>query len=69
MVPCLERKLHKRMKLKLTTKLMEHYERHCPTSEFRVRCLVPPPPGYKVSHHAPGCSAFSTKQVRVWRQR
>lgn len=46
-VPCLERKLHKKMKLKISTKLMEHYERHCPSSAYRVRCLVPPPTGYK----------------------
>lgn len=27
---------------------MEHYEHHCPPSERRFNCLVPPPVGYKI---------------------
>ena len=37
------------MRLKLDLSLMEHYERHCPPPERRFNCLIPPPPGYKVS--------------------
>lgn len=47
-IPCLDHATHKKMKLKLKTRLMEHYERHCPTSEFRMRCLIAPPSDYKV---------------------
>lgn len=47
-IPCLDNRIHKKMKLKLSTQVMEHYERHCPTPELRLKCLVPPPRGYKV---------------------
>ncbi|CAI5481122.1 unnamed protein product [Closterium sp. Yama58-4] len=46
-IPCLDHNIHKKMKLHLSTSLMEHYERHCPPSNLRVRCLVPPPADYK----------------------
>ncbi|GJP55483.1 hypothetical protein CLOM_g14435 [Closterium sp. NIES-68] len=46
-IPCLDHNIHKKMKLHLKTGLMEHYERHCPPSDLRVRCLVPPPADYK----------------------
>ncbi|CAI7866050.1 unnamed protein product [Closterium sp. NIES-53] len=46
-IPCLDHNIHKKMKLHLSTSLMEHYERHCPPYNLRVRCLVPPPADYK----------------------
>ncbi|KAK1270876.1 putative methyltransferase PMT9 [Acorus gramineus] len=48
LIPCLDRHLIYQMKLKLNLSLMEHYERHCPPSDRRYNCLVPPPIGYKV---------------------
>ena len=48
LIPCLDRNLIYQMRLKLDLSLMEHYERHCPPSERRFNCLIPPPPGYKV---------------------
>ncbi|CAI5473221.1 unnamed protein product [Closterium sp. Yama58-4] len=48
-VPCLSPAMNKRMKLKLNTKVMEHYERHCPPDDLMPHCLVPQPPGYKTS--------------------
>ncbi|KAK7243086.1 hypothetical protein RIF29_37870 [Crotalaria pallida] len=48
LIPCLDRHLIYQMRLKLDLSLMEHYERHCPPSERRFNCLIPPPPGYKV---------------------
>ena len=49
LIPCLDRNLIYQMRLKLDLSLMEHYERHCPPPERRFNCLIPPPPGYKVS--------------------
>ena len=46
-IPCLDHTIHKKMKLKLTTALMEHYERHCPDARFKLQCLVPPPSNYQ----------------------
>ncbi|CAI5937283.1 unnamed protein product, partial [Closterium sp. NIES-64] len=48
-VPCLSPAMNKQMKLKLNTKVMEHYERHCPSDDLMPHCLVPQPPGYKTS--------------------
>ncbi|KAF7837462.1 putative methyltransferase PMT3 [Senna tora] len=48
LIPCLDRHLIYQMRLKLDLSLMEHYERHCPPSERRYNCLIPPPGGYKV---------------------
>ncbi|KAG0591906.1 hypothetical protein KC19_1G211000 [Ceratodon purpureus] len=48
LVPCLDRNLNHQMKLKLNLSLMEHYERHCPPTDHRLNCLIPPPPNYKV---------------------
>jgi hypothetical protein len=48
LIPCLDRNLHYQLKLKLNLSLMEHYEHHCPPSERRFNCLVPPPVGYKI---------------------
>lgn len=49
LIPCLDRNLIYQMRLKLDLSLMEHYERHCPPSERRFNCLIPPPNGYKVA--------------------
>lgn len=48
LIPCLDRNLIYQLKLKLELNLMEHYERHCPPTERRFNCLIPPPEGYKV---------------------
>eukprot|EP00262_Sarcandra_glabra_P004239 TRINITY_DN1519_c4_g1_i1.p1 TRINITY_DN1519_c4_g1~~TRINITY_DN1519_c4_g1_i1.p1 ORF type:complete len:626 (+),score=88.56 TRINITY_DN1519_c4_g1_i1:223-2100(+) len=48
LIPCLDRNLIYQLKLKPNLILMEHYERHCPPSERRYNCLIPPPIGYKV---------------------
>ncbi|XP_047322006.1 probable methyltransferase PMT9 [Impatiens glandulifera] len=48
LIPCLDRNLIYQLKLKLNLTLMEHYERHCPPSERRYNCLIPPPTGYKI---------------------
>lgn len=48
LIPCLDRNLIYRTRLKLDLALMEHYERHCPLPERRYNCLIPPPPGYKI---------------------
>ncbi|GFP83372.1 probable methyltransferase pmt8 [Phtheirospermum japonicum] len=48
LIPCLDRHLIYQMRLKLDLSLMEHYERHCPLSERKFNCLIPPPPGYKI---------------------
>lgn len=48
-IPCLDLKMNKKLKLKLNHSVMEHYERHCPPQEHRLQCLIPPPPNYKVS--------------------
>ena len=50
LIPCLDRHLIYQMRLKLDLSLMEHYERHCPPSERRFNCLIPPPAGYKVKN-------------------
>lgn len=47
-IPCLDLKMNKKLKLKLNHSVMEHYERHCPPQEHRLQCLIPPPPNYKV---------------------
>lgn len=49
LIPCLNRDLIYQLRLKLDLSLMEHYERHCPPPERRFNCLIPPPPGYKVT--------------------
>ena len=49
LIPCLDRNLITQMRLKLDLSLMEHYERHCPLTERRFNCLIPPPHGYKVT--------------------
>lgn len=51
LIPCLDRNLIYQMRLKLDLSLMEHYERHCPLPERQFNCLIPPPPGYKVSEN------------------
>uniref|UniRef100_A0A7N0T4S5 Methyltransferase n=1 Tax=Kalanchoe fedtschenkoi TaxID=63787 RepID=A0A7N0T4S5_KALFE len=48
LIPCLDRNLISQMKLKLNLSIMEHYERHCPPSQRRYNCLIPPPYGYKI---------------------
>jgi SAM-dependent methyltransferase len=48
LIPCLDRNLIYQMRMKLDLSLMEHYERHCPPSERRFNCLIPPPRGYKI---------------------
>ncbi|GMH06800.1 hypothetical protein Nepgr_008640 [Nepenthes gracilis] len=48
LIPCLDRHLIYRLKLKPNMTLMEHYERHCPPPERRYNCLIPPPAGYKI---------------------
>ncbi|KAJ8750243.1 hypothetical protein K2173_014158 [Erythroxylum novogranatense] len=48
LIPCLDRNLIYQLKLKLNLALMEHYERHCPSPERRLNCLIPPPVGYKI---------------------
>ncbi|KAM7527311.1 hypothetical protein LguiB_030721 [Lonicera macranthoides] len=48
LIPCLDRNLLYQTRLKVDLNLMEHYERHCPQSERRYNCLIPPPPGYRV---------------------
>lgn len=48
LIPCLDRDLIYQLKLKLNLSLMEHYERHCPPSDRRFNCLIPPPIGYKI---------------------
>ncbi|KAE8660412.1 putative methyltransferase PMT8 [Hibiscus syriacus] len=48
-IPCLDRNLIYQTRLKLDLSVMEHYERHCPLPEKRYNCLIPPPPGYRVS--------------------
>lgn len=48
-IPCLDQSIHKKLGLHPITKRMEHYERHCPTDDLRLHCLVPPPKGYQVS--------------------
>ncbi|KAL9671803.1 hypothetical protein QQ045_009376 [Rhodiola kirilowii] len=48
LIPCLDRNLIHQMKLKLNLSIMEHYERHCPPSQRRYNCLIPPPTGYKI---------------------
>ncbi|GBG80217.1 hypothetical protein CBR_g30584 [Chara braunii] len=60
-VPCLDRQIHKLMDLSLDYSVMQHYERHCPTEELRLRCLVPPPPGYKLPIRWP------ESRDKVWR--
>nr|CAB3471239.1 unnamed protein product [Digitaria exilis] len=47
-IPCLDRALHYRLRLRLNLSLMEHYERHCPPAPLRLNCLIPPPDGYQV---------------------
>ncbi|KAK1318439.1 putative methyltransferase PMT9 [Acorus calamus] len=61
LIPCLDRHLIYQMKLKLNLSLMEHYERHCPPSDRRYNCLVPPPIGYKVPIRWP------TSRNEVWK--
>lgn len=51
LIPCLDRNLIYQTRLKLDLSLMEHYERHCPIPQRRYNCLIPPPPGYKVTLH------------------
>ncbi|XP_042387885.1 probable methyltransferase PMT3 isoform X1 [Zingiber officinale] len=48
LIPCLDRNFIYQSRLKLDLSLMEHYERHCPQSERRFNCLIPPPSEYKV---------------------
>ncbi|KAG0590062.1 hypothetical protein M758_1G067100 [Ceratodon purpureus] len=48
-IPCLDLAMNKKLKLKLNHSVMEHYERHCPPSDHRLNCLIPPPPNYKVA--------------------
>ncbi|CAN6220323.1 unnamed protein product [Urochloa humidicola] len=48
LIPCLDRALHYRLRLRLNLSLMEHYERHCPSASRRLNCLIPPPDGYQV---------------------
>jgi len=54
LIPCLDRNLIYQTRLKLDLAVMEHYERHCPIPERRYNCLIPPPPGYKVTFHSQG---------------
>ncbi|XP_047059158.1 probable methyltransferase PMT9 [Lolium rigidum] len=48
LIPCLDRGLHRQLRLRLNLSLMEHYERHCPPAPRRLNCLIPPPAGYLV---------------------
>ncbi|GAV84440.1 Methyltransf_29 domain-containing protein [Cephalotus follicularis] len=48
LIPCLDRNLIYQLRLKPNLTLMEHYERHCPPSDRRYNCLIPPPIGYKI---------------------
>lgn len=61
LIPCLDRHHIYQTRLKLDLNLMEHYERHCPQSERRFNCLIPPPPGYKVPIKWP------TSRDEVWK--
>ncbi|KAL3690937.1 hypothetical protein R1sor_004588 [Riccia sorocarpa] len=47
-IPCLDQPTQKKLKMKLNHSVMEHFERHCPPSEHRLKCLIPPPPNYQV---------------------
>ncbi|CAD6217804.1 unnamed protein product [Miscanthus lutarioriparius] len=49
LIPCLDRRLHYQLRLRLNLSLMEHYERHCPPAPRRLNCLIPPPVGYQDS--------------------
>ncbi|KAL5718040.1 hypothetical protein ACHQM5_010981 [Ranunculus cassubicifolius] len=48
LIPCLDRNLTLQLRYKLNYDFMEHYERHCPPSQRRFNCLIPPPVGYKI---------------------
>ncbi|XBI68340.1 hypothetical protein VPH35_047553 [Triticum aestivum] len=48
LIPCLDRGLHRQLRLRLNVPLMEHYERHCPPAPRRLNCLIPLPAGYLV---------------------
>ena len=48
LIPCHDAELRTRLKLKIATNVMEHYERHCPPQQHRHKCRIPPPPGYQV---------------------
>ena len=53
LIPCLDRRLHYQLRLRLNLSLMEHYERHCPPAPRRLNCLIPPPVGYQVREKPP----------------
>eukprot|EP00850_Spirogloea_muscicola_P006830 SM000033S12351 [mRNA] locus=s33:382454:387103:- [translate_table: standard] len=46
--PCNDRSLQQELKLKINVRLGEHYERHCPPPDRRLKCLIPPPKNYKL---------------------
>ncbi|CAD6230801.1 unnamed protein product [Miscanthus lutarioriparius] len=52
LIPCLDRRLHYQLRLRLNLSLMEHYERHCPPAPRRLNCLIPPPVGYQDIWHS-----------------
>ncbi|GJN39178.1 hypothetical protein PR202_gb28279 [Eleusine coracana subsp. coracana] len=60
LIPCLDRELHYRLRLRLNLSLTEHYERHCPPAPRRLNCLIPPPDGYRVPIRWP------TSRDEVW---
>jgi SAM-dependent methyltransferase len=52
-IPCHDRSLQHKMSMKINHEMMEHYERHCPPDEYRLRCLIPAPTGYKTTKKWP----------------
>ena len=53
LIPCLDRRLHYQLRLRLNLSLMEHYECHCPPAPRRLNCLIPPLVGYQVREKPP----------------